>query len=50
MEEPVELAAVEDSLFFLTTFDLETAEAAESLVERSFLEAERPGGCFFDDF
>lgn len=45
LEEPVELAVVEESLFFFTTLALETAEAADSLVERSFLVAESVGAC-----
>jgi hypothetical protein len=50
LDEPVELAIVEESLPFLTTLALDTAAAAESLEERAFLEAERAGDCFFDIF
>lgn len=48
LEEPVELAVVEESLPFLTTLAWAAAEAAESFKARSFLEAERVGACFLD--
>jgi hypothetical protein len=48
LEEPVELAVVEESLPFLTTLAWEAATEAESFEARSFLEAERVGACFFD--